>query len=98
MPNPQSTLHSSPFYVNTKLSDFPAGDTPRRAAVNSLGIGGTNSFAVLEEAPPIEATENKTEVNLPCLVTRFRQKRRGAGGAGRAPPEVAGRPSRGADR
>ena len=69
MPNPAIDFASSPFYVNTKLSDFPAGDTPRRAAVNSLGIGGTNSFAVLEEAPPIEATENKTEVNLPCLVT-----------------------------
>ena len=69
MPNPAIDFASSPFYVNTKLSDFPAGDTPRRAAVNSLGIGGTNSFAVLEEAPPIEATENKTKVNLPCLVT-----------------------------
>ena len=69
MPNPAIDFASSPFYVNTKLSDFPAGDTPRRAAVNSLGIGGTNSFAVLEEAPPIEATENKTKVNMPCLVT-----------------------------
>ena len=69
MPNPAIDFASSPFYVNTKLSDFPAGDTPRRAAVNSLGIGGTNAFAVLEEAPPIEATENKTKVNLPCLVT-----------------------------
>lgn len=69
MPNPAIDFASSPFYVNTKLSDFPAGDTPRRAAVNSLGIGGTNSFAVLEEAPPIETTENKTKVNLPCLVT-----------------------------
>jgi acyl transferase domain-containing protein/surfactin synthase thioesterase subunit/acyl carrier protein len=69
MPNPAIDFASSPFYVNTKLRDFPAGDTPRRAALNSLGIGGTNSFAILEEAPQIEATENKTQVELPCLIT-----------------------------
>src|ERR1043166_1997555 len=66
-PNPAIDFASSPFYVNTKLKDFPVTDTPRRAALNSLGIGGTNSFAVLEEAPP--ATENKTQVDSPCLIT-----------------------------
>jgi acyl transferase domain-containing protein/surfactin synthase thioesterase subunit/acyl carrier protein len=66
-PNPAIDFASSPFYVNTRLSDFPGGDTPRRAALNSLGIGGTNSFAVLEEAPP--ATENKTQADSPCLIT-----------------------------
>jgi len=67
MPNPAIDFASSPFYVNTKLCDFPVEGTPRRAALNSLGIGGTNSFAVLEEAPP--ATENKTQVDSPCLIT-----------------------------
>ena len=47
---------SSPFYVNTKLQDFPVADTPRRAGLNSLGIGGTNAFALLEEAPPTRPT------------------------------------------
>jgi acyl transferase domain-containing protein/acyl carrier protein len=51
-PNPRLGLESSPFYVSTRLHDWPLGDMPRRAGVNSLGIGGTNAHLVLEEAPP----------------------------------------------
>ena len=40
MPNPAIDFASSPFYVNTKLRNFSRADTPRRAALNSLGIGG----------------------------------------------------------
>jgi len=68
-PNPAIDFASSPFHVNTKLSDFPAADTPRRAGVNSLGIGGTNAFAVLEEAPPAVAAGNRLPDQFPCLVT-----------------------------
>ena len=50
-PNPRIDFVSSPFYVNSTLQAFAAGATPRRAGLNSLGIGGTNVFAVLEEAP-----------------------------------------------
>ncbi len=49
-PNPQIDFANSPFYVNTALADWPITDTPRRASVNSLGIGGTNVHMVLEEA------------------------------------------------
>ena len=55
-PNPQIDLANSPFYVNTALSDWQAGGHPRRAGVHSFGIGGTNAHAVLEEAPPCEAS------------------------------------------
>ncbi len=68
-PNPAIDFASSPFHVNTKLRDFPAADTPRRAGVNSLGIGGTNAFAVLEEAPPTVAAGNQLADHFPCLVT-----------------------------
>ena len=49
--NPEIGFAKTPFYVNTRLQPWAAGSTPRRAAVNSLGVGGTNAYAVLEEAP-----------------------------------------------
>jgi acyl transferase domain-containing protein/acyl carrier protein len=53
-PNPEIDFDNSPFYVNTVLSEWKAGDTPRRAGVSAFGIGGTNTHVVLEEAPPVE--------------------------------------------
>ncbi len=54
-PNPQIDFANSPFYVNTKLSEWKSeGDAPRRAGVSSFGIGGTNAHVVLEEAPQRE--------------------------------------------
>jgi len=49
--NPQIDFAGSPFYVSTKLSPWNAKRHPRRAAVSSFGIGGTNAHVVLEEAP-----------------------------------------------
>ena len=50
-PNPKIDFAAGPFFVNTECRDWPV-DRPRLAAVNSLGLGGTNAFAVLEQAPP----------------------------------------------
>ncbi|HSS48312.1 MAG TPA: type I polyketide synthase, partial [Thermoanaerobaculia bacterium] len=50
-PNPELGLDESPFYVNTRLREWPTDGTPRRAGVSSFGIGGTNVHLVLEEAP-----------------------------------------------
>ncbi|MBG1243503.1 type I polyketide synthase [Nostoc sp. NZL] len=52
-PNPQIDFANSPFYVNTKLTEWQAGFTPRRAGVSSLGMGGTNAHVILEEAPAL---------------------------------------------
>jgi amino acid adenylation domain-containing protein len=56
-PNPAIDFASSPFYVNAELRPWPAGPVPRRAGVSSFGIGGTNAHLVLEEAPPVPASE-----------------------------------------
>jgi len=50
-PNPQIDFAGSPFRVNTALTPWPRNGAPRRACVNSLGMGGTNVHVVLEEAP-----------------------------------------------
>ncbi len=49
-PNPLLDLDRTPFHLSSTGSAWPAGATPRRAAVSNLGIGGTNAHVVLEEA------------------------------------------------
>lgn len=50
-PNPSIDFDGSPFQVNHTLSPWVSHKGPRRAGVNSLGVGGTNAHAVVEEAP-----------------------------------------------
>jgi acyl transferase domain-containing protein/acyl carrier protein len=53
-PNPNIDFANGPFAVNTVPREWKRNDTPRRAGVNSLGLGGTNAHVVLEEAPEVE--------------------------------------------
>ncbi len=56
-PNPRLGIEGSPFFVADRLLDWTVPDGgPRRAGVSSFGIGGTNAHAVLQEAPPREAS------------------------------------------
>lgn len=50
-PNPAIDFPSSPFYVPTQATPWPASFDARRAAVSSFGIGGTNAHVILEQAP-----------------------------------------------
>ncbi len=50
-PNPNIDFDNSPFIVNTELYKWANGATPRRAAVNSLGVGGTNAHVVVQQPP-----------------------------------------------
>jgi acyl transferase domain-containing protein/thioesterase domain-containing protein len=56
-PNPAIDFETSPFYVNAGLAEWAATSGPRRAGINSLGVGGTNAHAILEEAPEPDAHE-----------------------------------------
>lgn len=60
-PNPAIDFANSPFYVNTKSTDWQTTNgIPRRAAVNAFGMGGTNAHAILEEAPQVESQDWQT--------------------------------------
>ena len=61
-PNPKLELADSPFYVNTTLSRWPQGETPRRAGVSAFGIGGTNAHLIVEEF----ASQTKTTISTPA--------------------------------
>ncbi|MEO7021098.1 MAG: beta-ketoacyl synthase N-terminal-like domain-containing protein [Ktedonobacteraceae bacterium] len=54
-PSPEMDIRNSPFYINTKLAPWPRLQTPRRAGINSFGLGGTNVHLVLEEGPKRES-------------------------------------------
>lgn len=69
-PNPLLQLETSPFYVNSTVRDWPAGVEPRRAAVNSLGVGGTNAHLILEEAPELAPGGTARPRHLLTLSTR----------------------------
>ena len=94
-PNPNLEIEQSPFRVNDTLTPWESdGRSPRRAGVNSLGVGGTNAFAVLEEAPerPARAGQEQRQHRQ-----RRREGRRRSGrwqglaaGAVHAEPEPAG--------
>src|SRR5262249_36444120 len=71
-PNPAIDFEDSPFYVVDKRKQWQEAGKPRRAAVSSFGIGGTNAHAIFEEFPArTEAgspEESGGEVATPCLV------------------------------
>ena len=56
-PNPAIDFSGGPFSVASTKSDWVSHKGPRRAGVNSLGVGGTNAHVVLEEAPERPASE-----------------------------------------
>ena len=69
-PNPKIDFENSPFFVNIKLSDWPAGAEPRRAGVSSFGVGGTNAHVVVEEAPALPESGEQRSVHLLPLSAR----------------------------
>ncbi|NNE13748.1 MAG: acyltransferase domain-containing protein [Saprospiraceae bacterium] len=67
VPNPKIDFPNSPFYVNTETKEWHKNGVPRRALVNSFGVGGTNACVVLEEPPEVVKNNAEEQINTLCL-------------------------------
>ncbi|HEV2639447.1 MAG TPA: amino acid adenylation domain-containing protein [Actinocrinis sp.] len=69
VPSAQIDWDDSPFFVADRNLPL-GGDGPARAALSSFGIGGTNVHAVLEQARPGSAVENRPGPHAVVLSAR----------------------------
>jgi phthiocerol/phenolphthiocerol synthesis type-I polyketide synthase E len=69
-PNPAIDFVSSPFFVTQALHPWNRNGAPRRAAVSSFGVGGTNAHIVVEEAPQQNSPPTRRPHQLLTLSAR----------------------------
>jgi acyl transferase domain-containing protein/aryl carrier-like protein len=77
--NPEIALDRGPFRIATAFAPWPADGAPRRAGVNSFGLGGTNAHVVLEEAPEPPPATAARALSLLVLSARTPAALRAAG-------------------
>ncbi|MFD8708508.1 SDR family NAD(P)-dependent oxidoreductase, partial [Kitasatospora sp. NPDC059648] len=71
-PTPEVDWSAGSVELLTEARDWPAVDRPRRSAVSSFGIGGTNAHVILEQAPaeePAEAVEVTVDAPVPWVLS-----------------------------
>ncbi|MBM3605524.1 MAG: acyltransferase domain-containing protein, partial [Alphaproteobacteria bacterium] len=69
-PNPVIDFDSTPFHVAARRTPWPQHpDHPPRAAVNALGVGGTNAHVVVDAAPPQDRAEPSDWPVQPLIVS-----------------------------
>lgn len=69
--SPAIDFESSPFFVNTELSEWKAeGDGKLRAAISAFGFSGTNAHLVIEEPPQVAPTPDEAPGYVVVLSAR----------------------------
>ena len=63
-PNPALATAQDRFTVLTEHQAWPEGPHPRRAGVNSFGLGGTNAHVILEQPPTRPARPHRDGPHL----------------------------------
>ncbi|MFJ9951798.1 SDR family NAD(P)-dependent oxidoreductase [Kitasatospora sp. NPDC091207] len=70
-PSPQVDWSAGAVELLTRARPWPETGRPRRSAVSSFGISGTNAHVVLEEAPPeeTEPVDGSADGGVPWLLS-----------------------------
>ena len=79
-PNSRFDLSATPFKVVDRARAWKRGASPRRAAVNSLGVGGTNAHVIVEESPVVASARDSgwqvvtLSARTPAALDRLKSK------------------------
>ena len=65
-PNPVLRMEDGPFFINQE--NLPLPDAKKYGAVNSLGIGGTNVFALLEKVHSLSPSVSEVDCFYPVRI------------------------------
>ncbi len=69
-PNPALNLDQTRFRVTSATQLWKSGTWPRRGAVSSFGVGGTNAHVIVEEPPKLAPSDASTRVPVILLSAR----------------------------
>jgi phthiocerol/phenolphthiocerol synthesis type-I polyketide synthase D len=75
--NPAIDAKPTRLFVPTELSPWPVGEGPRRAAVSSFGLGGTNAHVVIEQGPdlaPVSDADSRSPVTTLVVAGKTDQR------------------------